>query len=1358
VSSVALLSNVPSDVRTVQIHDAIEAGGHDCTILDDDGVGGATDFDALGYDVVAFYRSDLSEADLLAIRAQGLPTLVSGNESFLKNLAILSEPVGGGVYGVSGISGTSTTPREDHAVNDGITLDVATQVIAGGSFWYGIVCDTVGPPAGSYAGTNIQSNGAARYGYAWAIEQGEADESGNPFEARCVAFGWLNRYYTSLTSDAETFIQNAVDWLTEENVPEGGTTGEAPELRVGAIGAESALLAVEPESEYLEVRFYLYEGVAALPPVSRTGPDRHAYVWSSLTADTEYTAYANVRYAAGWSPISNAVTFTTRVVDWDDEGAIGCPPAYPGAIINPDGNPPNRLGVGFFRPQPGEPMRGTVRVVFRQLTSEVNWDFYLSDDLGATWSQVASGVESVGSDDDLLIRYRFDLDTESWPDGQDYRLKAVDPDGDFDDILSLSFPIDNSESVYWWRQSYTDLDGRFGRLWAEKTKTVYGSETDEDIWVRSKDGGVAALKGHHWTALVDLDCPPSYGGDVTMRFYVWSGESGRFYLQGRDDTEGIFCGIAIGASGVDSDSQQGLVLGVENLVSWVLGCCSEYLTSSSGAGLHVSAALSPGGLFAYPGPYTSQLPSSPIEKMWFKATKIPPYNNLDPEDLATWPIMYWRDGPEPGQGIVGQRYSCARRYEAYTLRVRAERQAGDHTKMDVKLRLDGLGVTEPESGYWHMEKTLDRSTDWPCGLLGLADKQLATATYGTPGGARVFQTWSALPIEPECGEIESPPIEPPFWNPPEPGEPCTLILQCYEEDGKRVAWEVGTDEYHPNPYLCVPENYGEQELDIVHGAATLAQVEWVVVDRPQVVADQDSGWMTERLGSGGVGILHGRRMRMLRYIDYERGWVVIADGPCSAPRMDDSYAAFRGVIRDTRDTERKVRAFVRSDAWLLPMGLEDGWGAYVDEDGDDQWLVPATDPLVGEYSYDGTDVHAGSVSLDDYWLSGPPPGVETVAEDIVVSGSIEQAFIAEAQELGDPYPILWTWPDLEVLWRLEGSSDDWTVVVPTDLWPGVPNQAKPVGAGKWWRSLAPCFDVELADGTEIRAPYGIMLRGRAASGTFPTDGQRVEIAVRFAGSPTSWAPKHIEGITTGQLLKNLYDGLYSYRDALTGEVIPTRIRYNEADLLKMTDPVRLRITEPVDDARDWAEEMIYAPTGWVPALDNDGQISPKSQVPPRTFDGELRISNAVTEPSPEWSAGERIVNVLRYTYPRYYRVDIEDADAIDRLVARDVTHEYRDPSSIELLHNEQSVEYNGLSFASPGDPDGEPFGSVFDEWGYGHFFKYRYQFYDLLALVQDRALRARVLERMGNYVMNQFSAQGRKPSEFLVPLDGKTNG
>ena len=55
-------------------------------------------------------------------------------------------------------------------------------------------------------------------------------------------------------------------------------------------------------------------------------------------------------------------------------------------------------------------------------------------------------------------------------------------------------------------------------------------------------------------------------------------------------------------------------------------------------------------------------------------------------------------------------------------------------------------------------------------------------------------------------------------------------------------------------------------------------------------------------------------------------------------------------------------------------------------------------------------------------------------------------------------------------------------------------------------------------------------------------------------------------------------------------------------------------------------------------------------------------------------------------------------------------------------------------------------------WGYAHFFKYRYQFYDLLRYVQDNALRERCLRHMPMLTMNEFAAQGRSPAEYMAPL------
>ena len=114
---------------------------------------------------------------------------------------------------------------------------------------------------------------------------------------------------------------------------------------------------------------------------------------------------------------------------------------------------------------------------------------------------------------------------------------------------------------------------------------------------------------------------------------------------------------------------------------------------------------------------------------------------------------------------------------------------------------------------------------------------------------------------------------------------------------------------------------------------------------------------------------------------------------------------------------------------------------------DTAFLVPA-EPLVGPYTFDPLGAFpTGNVSFTAYWpgpfFGGMPVGTQTVPEIVVVTQPVEDAMLADAQELGDPLPVLWTWPNLEILWRIEGSGDPWTVVQPTDLLVEGRSTAKP---------------------------------------------------------------------------------------------------------------------------------------------------------------------------------------------------------------------------------------------------------------------------------------------------------------------------
>jgi hypothetical protein len=502
------------------------------------------------------------------------------------------------------------------------------------------------------------------------------------------------------------------------------------------------------------------------------------------------------------------------------------------------------------------------------------------------------------------------------------------------------------------------------------------------------------------------------------------------------------------------------------------------------------------------------------------------------------------------------------------------------------------------------------------------------------------------------------------------GAPCAVTLEVYDDDRTTILWEVGTNPAHANPYLCLPENYGEQEIDVVRGAATIGQVEAVIIDRRQTAGDQDSGWLTDKLADR----IHGRRCRMRRFVSEDIGWVTIADGPAGTPRLDASFAAYHFVIRDTRETERKVRAFVTSDTTsLLPLGITNGFG-----------LIPAVTPLSGPYI---TGLPAANALIDfapGYWTG--TVGVDAVVDDAVVISAEHEAMVqaTRVEDIGGGQ-FRNHYDNVKLLWRIAGSMAAYT------------EWATPVGtySDDTARPLVAVFDALKVTGQPVRAAF--VIQSDAIPGAPALDTEDLEvIIVPVDAQPTSsqW-PLHIDGLTAGEFLTNLYDGLYSPRDS-SGNIVPTGIRYDAAALLAMTTQVTLRVTEPIDDARAWAEEFIYAPTGWCPALDNDARISPVSQIPPLSTAGLTDINGAITEPVPGWHAGERVINIVEYEYPRHYipadsSVPVDGDGLATRTQRITDTTLLHSETSIER-HGEQKVDFNGLAFAAIGSGIGEPLG------------------------------------------------------------------
>jgi hypothetical protein len=514
--------------------------------------------------------------------------------------------------------------------------------------------------------------------------------------------------------------------------------------------------------------------------------------------------------------------------------------------------------------------------------------------------------------------------------------------------------------------------------------------------------------------------------------------------------------------------------------------------------------------------------------------------------------------------------------------------------------------------------------------------------------------------------------------------PSSLLLEVYQVGGEVVDWSVSSDVNHIRPYLIGQQNYAAQQLDPISAAATIGTLEIGVIDPAQTAGDQDSGWMTER-----VSQVRGRRCRLRRYIDEVVGWVTLADGPAGTVRLDSSYSAYRFPIRDTREIERKIAAFNSGGVTgLAPLGPIYGFGLK----DDDTYLVDPVTPFTAPYGVnEGSQfgIRIGFVTIP--WTGTTPPA------NAVVSKDAEAALHTRGDGLRSVTPYA------DVLWRVAGSDDPWNVARPSFPSPYTGGQ----------RPLAEVEDGVLG-GDDVRAIKRIFLWakpiGEASDGTEPFNadpvdgvGDDLEVIIRWRAAPTDEFPFYYEG-TAGGLLADLYDGVLSGLDPISSAarergalydpagleaiavMLAGGVKYDADALEAITTPVLLRQTESVDDGRSWAEQKVYGPSGWIPALDGEGKISPVSRARPSVVEGPL-ITGTIVEPSPDWHTGEQIVTRIDFSYPRYFigvRVEVK----ADGLSIQPVIERYIDADA-ESTEGQVPQTYDASAFGAIGDETGQ---------------------------------------------------------------------
>lgn len=520
----------------------------------------------------------------------------------------------------------------------------------------------------------------------------------------------------------------------------------------------------------------------------------------------------------------------------------------------------------------------------------------------------------------------------------------------------------------------------------------------------------------------------------------------------------------------------------------------------------------------------------------------------------------------------------------------------------------------------------------------------------------------------------------------ETAAPCSLKLEVYTpisiyDDTETLDWEVSSDPSHEQPWLIAPRQYAEQEIDPIKCTASIGTIEVGVIDVPTVPGDQSTGWMTARIHD-----VKGRRCRLRRFIDDEIGWVIIADGPAGAPRMDASYAAYRWSIRDTRETERRLAAFQTGGvAAIIPRGSVYGFGEYTDDDGDHVLLPPVLeDPVTGTYQlFPAGDLVYGLVNFAPLHFTG----LGHLTEPKLIMDTEGQSAVQLAELLTNT----WGAQFADVLWRVQGDT----------LW----NKARPTTPSSFRQPFVGTSEALLngiGDPVLCANYVSLFIDANVPDGFPLTDGVIMEVVVRYRGPATEGFPYYVEG-DLGDVLRDLYDGIYSIAPTFgiegdtydpaeqdsAGISLVTRVQYEPDAFDQMVEHVCLRQTSPVTDVRAFTETALYAPSGWIPALDNNMQISPVSRNAPTTVDASLVVDDGTAIPSPDWQTGERTLSSIVYSYPRFFAPDSASTFEFlpDGIASRPVTLTFTDANS-EIRHGPQIEEFDASAFAAIGTEDG----------------------------------------------------------------------
>lgn len=502
-------------------------------------------------------------------------------------------------------------------------------------------------------------------------------------------------------------------------------------------------------------------------------------------------------------------------------------------------------------------------------------------------------------------------------------------------------------------------------------------------------------------------------------------------------------------------------------------------------------------------------------------------------------------------------------------------------------------------------------------------------------------------------------------------------LTVFDDDDTTELFDVSTDPAHARPYLQAPTGWPEQEVDFAKGAASIGQLNVEVVDVRQTATDQATGYLTAQLADAGYSALNGHRALLTE--DLGGGPTTVLDGVIRSVQLLDTFATYQLELRDIRERERRAKAFATTTTpTIFPRGVLNGYGPTISIPffgGNFQFPVAPTQPLQAFYrQQSATRGYFELLPVQPNFQVFPWLGTKQKeaidSTKTAIIGGVERPDILEHD--------LW-----QVLWRDTSAGGAYATITRIahthpDL-PGGVNEFAPY----------------LVFQNRVQV---IRVNNEISGDTLPANGQDVDFILQYIGPPTPDWPHHIEGLTAGEYLRNLYRGDYSEEDP--------RIRYNEAALLALATPIRGRLPEPIDDIRAHAEEHVYPIVHAAPTLNAAGEIAPVTYILPDPSVTLVDLNDTNCRPAGGgWAHGtEDAVNLVKVAYRREFRrtpdQEVDERTAGDIVEAREVTIERRVQASIDLL-GESPLEIDSMFLTAVGSADGKPvFGDLRNELGH----------------------------------------------------------